>query len=180
MGPGMVNAAAFEPWGCWESLLPLGWIVKLWWVCLAEMMHGMSWVECWVDCSCQWKVLCCSGEEVHCLVEWVLLLLVLGKQREPVASCMKMVGPAYYLGKVSLRAKRCLHHPHPACLGGWGMQRQRECPSSLRGEEVMRQEILSLQPFSGHSYHHHCLTLRDYQWKKRSWKACLCCWEYQT
>jgi hypothetical protein len=42
----------------------------------------------------------------------------------------------------------------------------------LRGEEVLRQEILSLQTFYCYSYHHHCLTLRGYQWKRRSWKAC--------
>ena len=40
-------------------------------------MHGMAWVECWVDCSYQWDVLCCCEEEVHCLVEGVLLLLLL-------------------------------------------------------------------------------------------------------
>ncbi len=100
------------------------------------MMHGMAWVECWLDCSCQWEVLCCSGEEVLCLVEgvlllllgmqWLLGLLVLARQvqlllgwmqweggQQPVA-WMEMLGPAYYLGKVSLRPKRCLHHHHPA------------------------------------------------------------------
>ncbi len=44
----------------------------------------------------------------------------------------------------------------------------------LRGEEVLRQEILSLKTFYCYSYHHHCLTLRGYQWKRRSWKACHC------
>ncbi len=43
------------------------------------------------------------------------------------------------------------------------VQRQSEHPSSLRGEEVLRQEILSLQTFYCYSYHHHCLTLRGYQ-----------------
>ena len=88
-------------------------------------MHVMAWVECWVDCSYQWDVLCCCEEQVHCLVEGVLVLLLL-------------LGTAYY----------------------------------LRGEEVLRQEILSLQTFYCYSYHHHCLTLRGYQWKRRSWKAC--------
>jgi hypothetical protein len=47
-------------------------------------MHVMAWVECWVDCSYQWDVLCCCEEEVHCLVEGVLLLLL-------------VLGTAYYL-----------------------------------------------------------------------------------
>ena len=47
-------------------------------MCLAGIMHGMmAWVECWVECSCPWEVLCCSGMEVPCLVEGVLLLLLL-------------------------------------------------------------------------------------------------------
>jgi len=75
----------------------------------------MAWVECWVDWSNQWEVLCCCEEEVHCLVEGVLLLLLL-------------LGTAYY----------------------------------LREEEVLRQEILSLQAFYCHPLQHHCLTLRGY------------------
>ena len=38
----------------------------------------------------------------------------------------------------------------------------------LRRGEVLRQEILSLQTFYCYSYHQHCLTLRGYQWKRRS------------
>ncbi len=113
MGPGMVNAAAFDPWGCWESLLLLGWILgqwgvclpgmmdgmllllgwRLWGVCLPGMMDGMAWVECWVD--------------------WLLFGWVQWGGQQPVA-WMEMLGPAYYLGKESLRPKRCLHLHHPA------------------------------------------------------------------
>ena len=93
MGPGMVNAVAFDPWGCWERLLLLGWILGLWGVCLPGMMDGMAWVECWVD--------------------WLLFGWVQWGGQQPVA-WMEMLGPGYYLGKESLRPKRCLHLYHPA------------------------------------------------------------------
>jgi hypothetical protein len=56
------------------------------------MMDGMAWVECWVD--------------------WLLFGLQWEGQ-QPVA-WMEMLGPGYYLGKESLRPKRCLHLHHPA------------------------------------------------------------------
>ena len=37
----------------------------------------MAWVECCVEGSCPWEVLCCSGMEVPWLVEGVLLLQLL-------------------------------------------------------------------------------------------------------
>jgi hypothetical protein len=72
-------------------LLFLGWILRLWGVCLPGMMDGMAWVECWVD--------------------WLLFGWVQWGAQQPVAW---MLGPAFYLGKESLRPKRCLHLHHPA------------------------------------------------------------------
>ena len=56
----------------------------------------------------------------------------------------------------------------------WG----EHCPSQVRGKEVLGQESLCLQAFCYLCYHH-CLYLREYQWKKKSWEAA-CHLEHQT